>query len=258
MDFVLRLKFEQHDDLREELLGTGFAGLVEDSDKDAFWGIGPDRKGRNELGKALERLRNKFRTSSFMTQTHKGQFAMTSPTSNALHKFDFPIQTVQSPSHIKVQSPAVHTARLSPNTRSQVDPTQSSTHDAVKSPARTSPRFEHNVLPLSHVTQSLIQPSPYLIQPTQAPIRMNQAPAHNPHVPIKYTQIAISKPSEQDRPLTEQNSMEVAHSFKQLNYDLTESISADLAVKCRIPDCEHPIYYDGTVKSDYCSQQHRQ
>jgi predicted NAD-dependent protein-ADP-ribosyltransferase YbiA (DUF1768 family) len=34
---------------------------VQDSDKDAFWGVGPDGKGRNELGKALERLRTKLR-----------------------------------------------------------------------------------------------------------------------------------------------------------------------------------------------------
>jgi predicted NAD-dependent protein-ADP-ribosyltransferase YbiA (DUF1768 family) len=36
-------------------------GAVQDSDKDAFWGVGPDGRGRNELGKALERLRSKLR-----------------------------------------------------------------------------------------------------------------------------------------------------------------------------------------------------
>jgi predicted NAD-dependent protein-ADP-ribosyltransferase YbiA (DUF1768 family) len=30
---------------------------VQDSDKDAFWGVGADGQGRNELGKCLERLR---------------------------------------------------------------------------------------------------------------------------------------------------------------------------------------------------------
>ncbi|KAG6865433.1 hypothetical protein C0991_002594 [Blastosporella zonata] len=64
MDIVLQLKFEQHDDLRAELLGTGHANLFEDSDKDAFWGVGPDWTGRNELGKALERLRTKLRAAS--------------------------------------------------------------------------------------------------------------------------------------------------------------------------------------------------
>lgn len=61
MDTTLELKFTQHEDLKEELLATGDAELVEDSDKDAFWGVGADGKGRNELGKALERLRTKLR-----------------------------------------------------------------------------------------------------------------------------------------------------------------------------------------------------
>ncbi|PFH48379.1 hypothetical protein AMATHDRAFT_76771 [Amanita thiersii Skay4041] len=61
MEEVLWLKFTQHSDLKAELLATGNAELIEDSDKDAFWGIGADRRGRNELGKALERLRAKLR-----------------------------------------------------------------------------------------------------------------------------------------------------------------------------------------------------
>ncbi|KAJ3732656.1 hypothetical protein DFJ43DRAFT_1154051 [Lentinula guzmanii] len=61
MDVTLYHKFTQHPDLMNELLATGNAELVEDSDKDAFWGIGADGRGRNELGKALERLREQFR-----------------------------------------------------------------------------------------------------------------------------------------------------------------------------------------------------
>lgn len=81
MDETLYLKFTQHADLRAELLATGNAELLEvyiyllvaiiifllkwhaakDSDKDSFWGVGPDYRGRNELGKALERLRTKLR-----------------------------------------------------------------------------------------------------------------------------------------------------------------------------------------------------
>ncbi|KAE9400898.1 DUF1768-domain-containing protein [Gymnopus androsaceus JB14] len=61
MDETLHHKFTQHPDLMKELLDTGNAELVEDSDKDSFWGIGSDGKGRNELGKALERLRAQFR-----------------------------------------------------------------------------------------------------------------------------------------------------------------------------------------------------
>lgn len=73
MEEALFHKFTQHSDLQAELLGTGDAELIEvaptcvltisslmavqDSDKDAFWGVGADGKGRNELGKCLERLR---------------------------------------------------------------------------------------------------------------------------------------------------------------------------------------------------------
>lgn len=61
MDEVLLHKFRQHPALKAELLGTGNAELVEDSHVDAFWGVGKNGKGRNELGKALVRLRERFR-----------------------------------------------------------------------------------------------------------------------------------------------------------------------------------------------------
>jgi ribA/ribD-fused uncharacterized protein len=65
MDMVLWNKFTQNEHLKRELLSTGNAELVEDSDKDAFWGVGPDRKGENQLGKALQRLRAKLRDDVF-------------------------------------------------------------------------------------------------------------------------------------------------------------------------------------------------
>jgi len=80
---VLRLKFTQHETLKRELLGTGNIELImvrvlhtsesdcsptsdcawppQNSSTDAFWGSGPDGKGRNELGKALMRLRATLR-----------------------------------------------------------------------------------------------------------------------------------------------------------------------------------------------------
>ncbi|KAK6996539.1 DUF1768 domain-containing protein [Favolaschia claudopus] len=61
MDLALWYKFTQHESLKQELLATDDAELVEDSDKDPFWGVGADRRGRNELGKALERLRARLR-----------------------------------------------------------------------------------------------------------------------------------------------------------------------------------------------------
>ena len=78
MEDALWHKFNQHSDLKAELLSTGNAELIEvskcdwririivnttaqASDKDAFWGWGADQRGRNELGKALERLRARLR-----------------------------------------------------------------------------------------------------------------------------------------------------------------------------------------------------
>ncbi|KIK96582.1 hypothetical protein PAXRUDRAFT_825817 [Paxillus rubicundulus Ve08.2h10] len=61
METALRLKFTQHLDLKAMLLGTGDAELIEDSPRDYFWGVGADNTGRNELGKALVRLREELR-----------------------------------------------------------------------------------------------------------------------------------------------------------------------------------------------------
>lgn len=54
-------KFSQHDDLREALLATGEALLVEHTENDAIWGDGGDGRGSNKLGKILMRVRAKLR-----------------------------------------------------------------------------------------------------------------------------------------------------------------------------------------------------
>ncbi|KAJ7928132.1 hypothetical protein B0H13DRAFT_2653299 [Mycena leptocephala] len=64
MEIVVWHKFTQHEDLKQELLGTGDAELVEDSAEDDFWGIGKNGQGQNELGKALEKLRSKLQAAS--------------------------------------------------------------------------------------------------------------------------------------------------------------------------------------------------
>ncbi|KAI0688517.1 DUF1768-domain-containing protein [Cytidiella melzeri] len=61
MDTVLEAKFTQHAELRQLLLDTGDRQLVEASPIDSFWGWGENERGRNELGKALMRLRDKLR-----------------------------------------------------------------------------------------------------------------------------------------------------------------------------------------------------
>ena len=58
---VLWAKFSQHLDLREQLLQTGNATLIEESRTDAFWGIGASGKGKNMLGALLMELREKLR-----------------------------------------------------------------------------------------------------------------------------------------------------------------------------------------------------
>lgn len=53
---VLR-KFESHADIRAVLLATGDEEIVEDAPRDAYWGRGPDGRGRNMLGRILMETR---------------------------------------------------------------------------------------------------------------------------------------------------------------------------------------------------------
>jgi ribA/ribD-fused uncharacterized protein len=57
MEEIVRCKLEQHHYIQEKLRQTGDVLIVEDSPKDDFWGWGPNRNGRNELGKIWMRLR---------------------------------------------------------------------------------------------------------------------------------------------------------------------------------------------------------
>lgn len=61
MEEALFHKFTQHESLKELLLSTGDSILIEDSPYDSFWGCGKHGDGRNELGKALMKLREKLR-----------------------------------------------------------------------------------------------------------------------------------------------------------------------------------------------------
>ncbi|KAK7007651.1 DUF1768-domain-containing protein [Favolaschia claudopus] len=62
MEIAIWHKFSQHPDIKQILLDTGDAELVNTS-KDEFWGMGKNKKGRNELGKTLERVRASLRTA---------------------------------------------------------------------------------------------------------------------------------------------------------------------------------------------------
>ncbi|MCW8876553.1 MAG: NADAR family protein [Kangiellaceae bacterium] len=55
-------KFSQHNDLKERLLSTGDAKLIEHSENDDYWGDGGNGKGKNMLGRILMDIRDKLAT----------------------------------------------------------------------------------------------------------------------------------------------------------------------------------------------------
>ena len=60
MEKLLRAKLDQNPYVKKKLLQTKNYTICEDSPKDAFWGIGPNREGRNELGKLWMELREEI------------------------------------------------------------------------------------------------------------------------------------------------------------------------------------------------------
>jgi len=57
MEDICWHKLLQHPYIQKKLSQTRGKTIVEDSPTDSFWGWGPDRKGRNELGKIWMRIR---------------------------------------------------------------------------------------------------------------------------------------------------------------------------------------------------------
>lgn len=62
MRAVLLAFFRQHNDMRNRLLETGDAALIEESKSDAFWGLGKKGNGKNMLGVLLMEVRSLLRT----------------------------------------------------------------------------------------------------------------------------------------------------------------------------------------------------
>ncbi len=54
-------KFSQHPDLRERLIATADAEIVEHTERDDYWGDGGDGSGKNRLGKILMSVRDQLR-----------------------------------------------------------------------------------------------------------------------------------------------------------------------------------------------------
>ena len=63
MTEALLAKFNQHEELKDLLLQTGDARLVEHTVNDSYWGDGGNGTGKNMLGQILVRIREKIRRS---------------------------------------------------------------------------------------------------------------------------------------------------------------------------------------------------
>ncbi|VDO13355.1 unnamed protein product [Brugia timori] len=69
---ILRAKAAQHEYVRRKLLDTGDRELVENSWRDDFWGWGPNRDGRNMLGRLWIEVRTELRAALQPTQGATG------------------------------------------------------------------------------------------------------------------------------------------------------------------------------------------
>ena len=63
MRWALKKKFTQNPRLRDALVKTGNAELIEDAPWDKFWGDGGNGDGQNMLGKLLMELREELRAA---------------------------------------------------------------------------------------------------------------------------------------------------------------------------------------------------
>jgi len=57
-------KFTQHENLKQLILSTGDADIIEHTANDDFWGDGGNGRGKNWLGRILVEVRDKLRESS--------------------------------------------------------------------------------------------------------------------------------------------------------------------------------------------------
>jgi ribA/ribD-fused uncharacterized protein len=62
MHKAVTAKFSQHEALRQLLLATGEAEIIEHTKNDSYWGDGGDESGQNKLGKILMQVRSELQT----------------------------------------------------------------------------------------------------------------------------------------------------------------------------------------------------
>ena len=64
MKEILHHKVTQHSFVRDTLMSTEERDIIEDSPVDAFWGWGPNKDGKNMLGKLWMEVREEVRKSN--------------------------------------------------------------------------------------------------------------------------------------------------------------------------------------------------
>lgn len=64
MLIALHAKFTQHETLRDQLLATGDAFLIEHTYLDSYWADGGDGSGQNRLGRLLMQVRDELRANA--------------------------------------------------------------------------------------------------------------------------------------------------------------------------------------------------
>ncbi len=68
---IIRAKAEQHEYVRRKLMATGDRLLVENSWRDDYWGWGPNRDGKNMLGRLWMEVRSELRAAIAATGEQK-------------------------------------------------------------------------------------------------------------------------------------------------------------------------------------------
>lgn len=61
MEQILKVKADQHEDVRDALKRSGAREIIENSPVDTFWGIGPKNNGENMMGKIWMKIRKEYR-----------------------------------------------------------------------------------------------------------------------------------------------------------------------------------------------------